>query len=277
MVQLTLIGPARHFRPPLSATGFVPTNESWLSRATVGRPTDPRKTKPGSPTPVAFGAGTGWALQSTWIGGVLGGWIAIPHVTFPPSAVHSSAPDVEPSAGAGARDATIPSAQTGIRSHKRCTRRSSHAGGRLVAGARGSDGRPSRSLPLLHGLQKRALAALAPASGEKEASPRVLIALSLSMLRLLGAGPKPLVTDDTSCYTRVCLEMPARSPFRRSLPRLALSKQEAAESLGVSPDFFDEWVAPELRMVRKGRRRLIPIRELERWLEKHADLAGSVA
>jgi hypothetical protein len=57
-------------------------------------------------------------------------------VTFPPSAVHSSAPDVEPSAG----DATIPSAQTGVRSHRRCTRRSSHAGGRLVAGARGSDG-----------------------------------------------------------------------------------------------------------------------------------------
>jgi len=69
----------------------------------------------------------------------------------------------------------------------------------------------------------------------------------------------------------------SRNARIQPLPRLALSKQEAAESLGVSPDFFDEWVAPELRMVRKGRRRLIPIRELERWLEKHADLAGSVA
>ena len=58
-----------------------------------------------------------------------------------------------------------------------------------------------------------------------------------------------------------------------SVPRLALSKQEAAEALGVSVGFFDEQIAHELRMVRRGRRRLIPVRELERWLEKHADLA----
>ncbi len=68
--------------------------------------------------PLALGAGTGWALQSSCIGGVLGGWIAIPHVTFPPSAVHSSAPDVEPIAGV---DATIPTAQTGIKSRRRRT------------------------------------------------------------------------------------------------------------------------------------------------------------
>jgi hypothetical protein len=56
--------------------------------------------------------------------------------------------------------------------------------------------------------------------------------------------------------------------------RLALSKQEAAEAFGVSVDFFDEHIAFELRMVRRGRRRLVPIRELERWLDKNADLAG---
>ena len=27
---------------------------------------------------------------------------------------------------------------------------------------------------------------------------------------------------------------------------------------------------PELRVVRRGRRRLIPVRELERWLEENA-------
>jgi excisionase family DNA binding protein len=59
-----------------------------------------------------------------------------------------------------------------------------------------------------------------------------------------------------------------------SLPRLALSKTEAAEMLGVSVDFFDEHIAHELRMVRRGRRRLIPVRELERWLAANADLAG---
>jgi excisionase family DNA binding protein len=59
------------------------------------------------------------------------------------------------------------------------------------------------------------------------------------------------------------------------VPRLALSKREAAEALGVSVDFFDEQIAHELRMVRRGRRRLVPVRELERWLDDHADRSGA--
>lgn len=54
------------------------------------------------------------------------------------------------------------------------------------------------------------------------------------------------------------------------LGRLALSKREAADALGVSVDFFERHVMPELRIVRRGRRRLIPVAELERWLEKNA-------
>jgi excisionase family DNA binding protein len=56
------------------------------------------------------------------------------------------------------------------------------------------------------------------------------------------------------------------------VPRLALSPTEAAEVLGVSRDFFDEHIAPELRIVRRGRRKLIATRELERWLERQAAL-----
>lgn len=52
--------------------------------------------------------------------------------------------------------------------------------------------------------------------------------------------------------------------------RLALSPDEAAAALGVSRDFLDEHVMPELRIVRRGRRRLIPVRELERWLDESA-------
>jgi excisionase family DNA binding protein len=52
--------------------------------------------------------------------------------------------------------------------------------------------------------------------------------------------------------------------------RLALSKLEAAEALGVSVDFFDDHIASELRIVRRGRRRLISVRELERWLDENA-------
>lgn len=55
-----------------------------------------------------------------------------------------------------------------------------------------------------------------------------------------------------------------------AIPRLALSPAEAAEALGVSRDFLDEHIAPELRIVRRGRRKLVAIRELERWLCEQA-------
>jgi excisionase family DNA binding protein len=53
-------------------------------------------------------------------------------------------------------------------------------------------------------------------------------------------------------------------------PRLALSPDEAASILGVSRDYFDEHILPELRIVRRGRRILIPLTELERWLDRSA-------
>lgn len=52
--------------------------------------------------------------------------------------------------------------------------------------------------------------------------------------------------------------------------RLAYSPTEAAASLGVSRDYFDEHVKPRLRVVREGRRILVPVRELDRWLDEHA-------
>lgn len=59
----------------------------------------------------------------------------------------------------------------------------------------------------------------------------------------------------------------------RSRPiRLALSPDEAAAALGISRDFLDEHVAPELRWVRRGRRKFVAIRELERWLERSSAL-----
>lgn len=56
-----------------------------------------------------------------------------------------------------------------------------------------------------------------------------------------------------------------------SAPRLALSKAEAASALGVSVDYLEAHVLPELRVVRRGRRRLIAVAELERWLRESAD------
>ena len=51
---------------------------------------------------------------------------------------------------------------------------------------------------------------------------------------------------------------------------LALGVTEAAASIGVSRDTFERHVLGELRVVRVGRRIVIPVRELERYLERTA-------
>jgi hypothetical protein len=51
-----------------------------------------------------------------------------------------------------------------------------------------------------------------------------------------------------------------------NVPRVALSRQEAALSLGMSLDSFERYVQPELRLIRRGKLRLVPLAELKRWL-----------
>jgi len=91
-----------------------------------------------------------------------------------------------------------------------------------------------------------------------------------------------LEPERTSDSTQLALDLiPAEQPARLRRPasakatlgpRLALSPEEAAALLGVSRDYFDEHVMPELRIVRRGRRILIAFAELERWLDRAATL-----
>lgn len=55
-----------------------------------------------------------------------------------------------------------------------------------------------------------------------------------------------------------------------NIPRVALSRQEAALSLGMSLDSFERHVQPELRLIRRGKLRLVPLAELERWANDNA-------
>jgi excisionase family DNA binding protein len=57
---------------------------------------------------------------------------------------------------------------------------------------------------------------------------------------------------------------------KSAVPRLALSKTEAADALGVSVDFLEQHVLHDLKIVRRGRRRLIPLSELQRWIDSNA-------
>lgn len=56
-----------------------------------------------------------------------------------------------------------------------------------------------------------------------------------------------------------------------TIPRIALTPPEAAAAIGVGPDFFEANIAPELRLVRRGRKRLVPVSELERWTAENAE------
>lgn len=51
---------------------------------------------------------------------------------------------------------------------------------------------------------------------------------------------------------------------------LTLTETKAARRLGVSPGFFKSHVLPELRVVRRGSRVLVPVSELERWIDRNA-------
>jgi len=56
------------------------------------------------------------------------------------------------------------------------------------------------------------------------------------------------------------------------VPRVALNREDAAAALGISLDSFERHVQPDLRMIRRGKLRLVPVAELERWAAGHAEL-----
>lgn len=64
-------------------------------------------------------------------------------------------------------------------------------------------------------------------------------------------------------------------PDRPSPPRLGLTIEEAAAAVGMSESSFKRHVQPELRIVRRGSLRIIPVPEIERWLEGNAAFTGT--
>ena len=65
--------------------------------------------------------------------------------------------------------------------------------------------------------------------------------------------------------------MPRRSTRPLApVPRYTLTRREAAASLGVSINHFERKVQPELKVVLSGQLILIPVAEMERWVQRHA-------
>jgi excisionase family DNA binding protein len=63
----------------------------------------------------------------------------------------------------------------------------------------------------------------------------------------------------------------ARPVIRRphTAVRLTLTVDEAAAALGISRDHFERHILGRVPTVYVGRRRLIPVKELERWVERN--------
>jgi hypothetical protein len=57
---------------------------------------------------------------------------------------------------------------------------------------------------------------------------------------------------------------------KRPTPRLALSRTEAAASLGISLRHFQRHVQPHLRCIYSGQLRLYPVAEIERWIDEQS-------
>jgi hypothetical protein len=71
---------------------------------------------------------------------------------------------------------------------------------------------------------------------------------------------------------------PTRATTVDSLvPRMLLTRREAAVSLGMSLRHFQRHVQPHVRCVYSGQLRLYPVRDLERWAEAEACRDGRAA
>jgi hypothetical protein len=64
------------------------------------------------------------------------------------------------------------------------------------------------------------------------------------------------------------MSTPAR--LRPEIPVLALRPAEAAASLGMGETAFREYVAPYVRVIRRGGLRLYPVADLQRWVAENA-------
>ena len=60
-------------------------------------------------------------------------------------------------------------------------------------------------------------------------------------------------------------------PRTAPVPRFGLTREEAATSLGMSVDSFERHVQADLKLVRRGRHRIVPVVELERWVNANAE------
>jgi hypothetical protein len=74
----------------------------------------------------------------------------------------------------------------------------------------------------------------------------------------------------TDAPPRTCHGRDPSTPPVQPVPRYALTRQEAAASLGMSIDTFERRVQPFIKVVPCGQLVLVPPPEIERWIKANA-------
>jgi hypothetical protein len=52
---------------------------------------------------------------------------------------------------------------------------------------------------------------------------------------------------------------------------IAVKLETAASMVAMSPDSFDRYVRPHIKVIRRGRVVVVPVAELERWCRENAE------
>jgi hypothetical protein len=55
------------------------------------------------------------------------------------------------------------------------------------------------------------------------------------------------------------------------LRAIAVAREDAAIALGMKLTSFEKYVQPHIKMIRRGKLRLVPVTELERWAHENAE------
>ncbi len=69
----------------------------------------------------------------------------------------------------------------------------------------------------------------------------------------------------------VLAELVAERLEHRRPSRVTYTRAEAAEAIGCSLDFFEDHIQPDLRLVRLGRKVLVPVEELYDYVDRVAE------
>jgi hypothetical protein len=66
-------------------------------------------------------------------------------------------------------------------------------------------------------------------------------------------------------------------PVVVTITPVAVDRSTAASMLAMSVDSLERYVLPDVRLVRQGRLRLVPVSELVRWCEENAEFTLEAA